>query len=58
MRKVLLFVSGWDRSANCHDNKDNIFAKAVSATFVVYRHEKKKEVSETVSDTENSVWIK
>lgn len=57
-KSVVRFVSGWDRSANCHDNKDKIFAKAVSATFVAYRHEKKKEVSEAVSDTENSVWIK
>ena len=56
-KSVVRFHSGWDRSESCYDNKDNIFAKAVGATFVAYRYEKKKETQETVDDPENSVWV-
>lgn len=56
-KSVVRFNSGWDRSESCYDNKDNIFAKAVGATFVTYRYEKKNKTQNTVSDSENSVWV-
>ena len=56
-KSVVRFNSGWDRSESCYDNKDNIFAKAVGATFVTYRYEKKKETQQSVDDPENSVWV-
>lgn len=55
-KSVVRFNSKWDRSENCYDNKDNIFAKAVGATFVAYRHEK-KEQQNTTEKSYNSVWV-
>lgn len=56
-KSIVRFESNWDRSESCYDNKDNIFAKAVGATFVTYRHEKRNKTQNTVSDSENSVWV-
>lgn len=56
-KSVVRFDSDWDYSESCYDNKDNIFAKAVGATFVTYRYEKKKETQQSVDDPENSVWV-
>lgn len=54
-KSIVRFESNWDRSESCYDNKDNIFAKAVGATFVAYRNEKKKQ--DTVEQSNNSVWV-
>lgn len=54
-KSIVRFESNWDRSESCYDNKDNIFAKAVGATFVAYRNEKKKQ--NTVEQSNNSVWV-
>ncbi len=54
-KSIVRFESNWDRSESCYDNKDNIFAKAVGATFVAYRYEKKEQ--NTVEQSNNSVWV-
>lgn len=54
-KSIVRFESKWDYSESCYDNKDNIFAKAVGATFVAYRNEKKQQ--NTVEQSNNSVWV-